>query len=72
MVRLQQAIIFNSETNKAIKGTVLGYCTCELLLPSPYLSVHCNKPISNLKKKKTNQTLLETFMCLFSVISSNL
>lgn len=43
----QQAIIFNSETNKAIKGPALGYCVRELLLPSSHLSVHRNKPISN-------------------------
>lgn len=47
MVGPEQAIISNSETNKAIKGPALGYCVCELLLPSPRLSVHCNKPISN-------------------------
>lgn len=45
---LQPAIIFfNSETNTAIKGAASGYCTCELLVPSPRLSVHCPKPIAN-------------------------
>lgn len=32
---------------KQLKGTALGYCTCELLLPSPHLSIYCNKPTSN-------------------------
>lgn len=62
MVRLQPAIIFYSKTNKAIKGAALGYCTCELLLPWPHLSVLCYKPISNLKRKKKS-TELETFIC---------
>lgn len=48
------------ETNKAIKAPALGYCVCELLLPSPHLSIHCNKPISN---EKNSNAVLESFIC---------
>lgn len=60
----KQAIIFNSKTNKTIKGTALGYCICESLPTSTGLSVRSNKPIPTFKTKANPKSniLLETFI----------